>query len=110
MRVSEEKGRGAYLVVEDEALVGVLHELVHRERGVVRLHHRVRHLGGGVEVGGGSRGQSVDKQAFLLHAPQHNPQGSRPAERRHPPPTHPPYNAAQPRQGGARTLGEGMME
>ncbi len=33
------------LVVEHHALVGVLHELVDRERGVVGLHHGVRHLG-----------------------------------------------------------------
>ena len=32
------------LVVQAEGLIGVLHELVHRERAVVRLHHRVRHL------------------------------------------------------------------
>ena len=34
----------ARLVVQDEALVGVLHQLVHREGGVVGLHHSVRHL------------------------------------------------------------------
>mmetsp|Transcript_33819 Transcript_33819/g.61843 ORF Transcript_33819/g.61843 Transcript_33819/m.61843 type:complete len:266 (+) Transcript_33819:911-1708(+) len=33
------------LVVEGEALVSVLHKLVHRQGGVVRLHHGVRHLG-----------------------------------------------------------------
>lgn len=32
-------------VVKDHALVGVLHELVHRQRRVVGLHHGVRHLG-----------------------------------------------------------------
>eukprot|EP00955_Chlamydomonas_euryale_P057706 356874-Chlamydomonas_euryale.AAC.1 len=35
------------LVVEDEALIGVLNQLVDRQRGVVGLHHGVRHLGGG---------------------------------------------------------------
>ena len=34
------------LVVQHHALVGVLHELVDRERGVVGLDHRVRHFGG----------------------------------------------------------------
>ncbi|URE06649.1 hypothetical protein MUK42_34782 [Musa troglodytarum] len=33
------------LVVQHHALVGVLHQLVHRQRRVVRLHDRVRHLG-----------------------------------------------------------------
>ena len=33
------------LVVNAEGLVSVLDKLVHRERGVVRLHHSVRHLG-----------------------------------------------------------------
>ena len=32
------------LVVDAEGLVGVLHQLVHRQRRVVRLHHRVGHL------------------------------------------------------------------
>lgn len=32
------------LVVYAERLVGVLYQLVHRERGVIRLYHRVRHL------------------------------------------------------------------
>ena len=57
MRVSEEKGRGAYLVVEDEALVGVLHQLMHGEHGVVGLHHRIRHLKGGE---GGREGRMDD--------------------------------------------------
>mmetsp|Transcript_43691 Transcript_43691/g.64125 ORF Transcript_43691/g.64125 Transcript_43691/m.64125 type:complete len:246 (+) Transcript_43691:285-1022(+) len=35
------------LVVNAKHLVGVLDKLVHRERGVVRLHHSVRHLRGG---------------------------------------------------------------
>ncbi len=33
------------LVVDAEGLVRVLHQLVDRQRGVVGLHHRVRHLG-----------------------------------------------------------------
>jgi len=33
-----------YLVVEGEALVGVLHQLVHRQHSVVGLNHRVRDL------------------------------------------------------------------
>jgi hypothetical protein len=36
-----------------EALVRVLHELVHRQSRVVRLHHRVRHLGRGDDRVGG---------------------------------------------------------
>ena len=40
-----------YLVIKREALVGVLHELVHGEHGVVRLHHRIRDLDR-EEVGG----------------------------------------------------------
>ena len=32
------------LVVDAEGLVRVLHQLVHRQRRVVRLHHRVGHL------------------------------------------------------------------
>ena len=44
---------GTYLVIEHEALVGILHELMHGEGGVVRLHHRVRHLDGGREGGKG---------------------------------------------------------
>ena len=32
------------LVVNAVGLVGVLHELVHRQSRVVRLHHGVRHL------------------------------------------------------------------
>jgi hypothetical protein len=40
-----EGGReGMYLVVEGEALVGVLHQLVHRQHSVVGLNHRVRDL------------------------------------------------------------------
>ena len=35
------------LVVDAEGLVRVLHQLVHGERGVVGLHHRVGHLGRG---------------------------------------------------------------
>lgn len=31
-------------VVQDHALVGVFHQLVHREGCIVRLHHGVRHL------------------------------------------------------------------
>jgi len=36
--------RRTYLVVEREAVVGVLDELVDGEGGVVGLHHRVGHL------------------------------------------------------------------
>ena len=35
------------LVVDAVGLVGVLHQLVDGQGGVVRLHHGVRHLGGG---------------------------------------------------------------
>ena len=35
------------LVVQDHALVRVLHQLVHGQGGVVGLHHGVRHLWGG---------------------------------------------------------------
>ena len=35
------------LIVNAEALVSILHQLVDRESGVVGLHHGVRHLGGG---------------------------------------------------------------
>ena len=35
------------LIVQHHALVRVLHQLVHRQGGVVRLHHGVRHLWGG---------------------------------------------------------------
>ena len=38
------KGEHTYLVVEREAVVGVLDELVDGEGGVVGLHHRVGHL------------------------------------------------------------------
>ncbi len=34
------------LVIQDHALVGVFHKLVHRQCGIVGLHHSVRHLGG----------------------------------------------------------------
>ena len=34
------------LVVNDVSLVSVLHKLVEGEGGIVRLHHRVTHLGG----------------------------------------------------------------
>ena len=34
------------LLTQDHALVGVLHQLVHRQGGVVGLHHGVGHLGG----------------------------------------------------------------
>ena len=43
----------SYLVVEGEAVVGVLNQLVDGEGGVVGLHHRVGDLGGeGGWVGG----------------------------------------------------------
>mmetsp|Transcript_12795 Transcript_12795/g.38583 ORF Transcript_12795/g.38583 Transcript_12795/m.38583 type:complete len:322 (-) Transcript_12795:358-1323(-) len=35
------------LVVQNHALVGILHQLMHGQGRIVRLHHRVRHLGGG---------------------------------------------------------------
>ena len=48
-RVGELEGAEAdvveRLVVEDHALVRVLHQLVHGQRRVVGLHHGVRHLG-----------------------------------------------------------------
>ena len=40
------------LVVDAEGLVRVLQELVHRQRGVVGLHHRVGHLGRGHDAEG----------------------------------------------------------
>jgi len=40
------------LVVNAEGFVGVLDKLVHREGGVVRLHHRVGHLGAGHDAVG----------------------------------------------------------
>ena len=46
-----------HLVVEREAVVRVLDELVDGERGVVGLHHRVRHLLG-LKIGDGQSGQS----------------------------------------------------
>ena len=63
-RLEKEGGRGGrreggrYLVVEGEALVSVLHELVDREHGVVGLYDRVRHLEGGKE--GGTEGGRED--------------------------------------------------
>ena len=41
------------LVIQSEALIGVLHQLVHRQGGVVGLHHGVRHLGRGDHRVGG---------------------------------------------------------
>mmetsp|Transcript_29416 Transcript_29416/g.53353 ORF Transcript_29416/g.53353 Transcript_29416/m.53353 type:complete len:406 (-) Transcript_29416:121-1338(-) len=35
------------LVIEGEALIGIFHKLMDRQRGVVWLHHSVRHLWGG---------------------------------------------------------------
>ncbi|KAF2978323.1 hypothetical protein EK904_004354 [Melospiza melodia maxima] len=40
------------LVVNAEGFIGVLYQLVDGEDGVVRLHHRVRHLGGGHDAEG----------------------------------------------------------
>ncbi len=58
-----------YLVVEREAVVRVLDELVDGERGVVRLHHRVRHLG--VVVGAGEGGREEGSEAAHRHRQTH---------------------------------------